>query len=62
MKRLLCIFLLCTGCSSAGPFVTDIQFPDKDTVQVQKCTVEHNYLTGKIETGPCTTENISRQK
>ena len=62
MKRVYFVFLLlCLGCSQAGPFITDIQFLDNKTIQVKKCAVEHNYLTGKISTENCSTERIIRK-
>lgn len=49
----LFLFLL-MGCTTAGPFITNISQNKDGTLKVEKCMVEHNALTGAIATTNCT--------
>ncbi len=59
MKKLsliLIVFVL-TGCTYAGPYVTNISRTKSGDLKVEKCMVEHNIL-GTISTKNCTTDII----
>ena len=54
------VIVWCFGaCSQAGPFVTNLSI-GKDEVVVEKCQVEHNFLTGLIRNVDCTSQIIKR--
>ncbi len=62
MKKIVCLVLVCGAlgaCSQAGPFVTSLSI-GKDEVVVEKCQVEHNYVTGLIRNVDCTVQTIKR--
>ena len=59
MKKLFLIataFIL-TGCTYAGPFVTNIYQNKDGTLIVEKCMVEHNIM-GIIATKNCVTNSV----
>lgn len=63
MKCLNCfIFLIFLssigGCSSAGPFITNISSDGRGNLIVEKTTVEHNGFTGTISNKNTTTSTI----
>lgn len=54
---LLSLFLL-AGCSSAGPFVTNISSDGHNGLVIEKCDVKYNIFLGVISNGDCRTTNI----
>ena len=50
---ILILGLVLTGCSYAGPFVTNISQNKDGTLTIEKCMVEHN-AWGFIATTACT--------
>ena len=50
---LLNLFLL-SACTTAGPFVTNINQNKDGTFSIEKCMVEHNAFTGAIRVVQCT--------
>ena len=62
MQKILCAVLLCGvlgACSQAGPFITNLSF-GKDEIVVEKCQVEHNFMTGIIRNVDCTSQRIKK--
>ncbi|MGD7037224.1 hypothetical protein [Methylotuvimicrobium buryatense] len=55
------IFL--TGCTTAGPYVTNISSDGNNGLNIEKCKVELNAFLGVVNTGDCSNSNIklSRQ-
>ena len=47
--------LVLSGCTTAGPFVTNISSDGQGGIVVEKAMVEHNQLTGMISTKETTT-------
>jgi len=60
MKKLITIILLAavTGCSSAGPYVTNISSDGADGLNVEKCFVHYRNFGNAISTGACSNQNI----
>ena len=44
---------LCVGCASVGPVVTNVALNPDGSLQVEKCMVRINNLTGSLEMGQC---------
>lgn len=62
MKRLLIISIgaiLLQGCTSAGPFVTNISSDGNGGLQIEKCMVHMNAFMGTVSNDQCTTQNIN---
>ncbi|MGN0920046.1 MAG: hypothetical protein ACI4OR_04770 [Alphaproteobacteria bacterium] len=59
MKKvfLLMSALFLTGCTYAGPYVTNISRTKSGDFKIEKCMVEHNIL-GTVSTKNCTTDII----
>ena len=59
MKKLflLIIAFILTGCTYAGPFVTNISQNKDGTLIVEKCMIEHNIM-GTVATKNCATGKI----
>jgi hypothetical protein len=49
-----------TGCTTAGPFVTNISSDGKGDIIVEKSTVHCNGLTGTVSTGENPTTEVIR--
>lgn len=47
------------ACSQAGPFITNLSIGTNEIV-VEKCQVEHNFMTGLIRNVDCTSQTIKR--
>lgn len=58
MYRIILLSLLCTSCTTAGPFVTNISNGGSNTINVEKCSVEFNGFTGAITNTGCNTSKI----
>ncbi|WP_084685329.1 hypothetical protein [Methylotuvimicrobium alcaliphilum] len=50
------IFL--TGCTTAGPYVTNISSDGNNGLNIEKCKVELNAFLGVVNTGDCSSSNI----
>ena len=58
MKKLICMLLFLTSCSSAGPFITGFE-PTPNGMVVKSCYVEFMPLFSTIMDGDCDTQYIS---
>ena len=60
MKTLLliCAAALLSGCSTAGPFVTNIGNDGRGGLTVEKCMVHLNAFMGVVSNSDCTNMNI----
>jgi type IV secretion system protein VirB7 len=54
------LLLIITGCTTAGPFVTNISSDGKGDIIVEKDTVEVNGLTGTVSSGNHHTQEVIR--
>jgi len=52
------LVVLLTGCTSAGPYVTNIASDGADGLNIEKCMVQLNAFLGVVSTKNCTTQNI----
>lgn len=62
MKKIVCLVFVCGAlgaCSQAGPFITNLSF-GQDEIVVEKCQVEHNFMTGIIRNVDCTLQRIQK--
>lgn len=57
MKKLI-LFVLLTGCSSAGPFVTSISSDGNNGLIIEKCDVKFDGFLGVISNENCRTTNV----
>ena len=60
MNRILAVAILLgmTGCSFAGPYVTNISPAGEQGILVEKCKVQFNSLTAKVSTEQCNTSYV----
>ena len=60
MNRILAVAILLgmTGCSFAGPQVTNISPAGKNGILVEKCKVQFNSMTSNISTDSCNTSYV----
>ena len=60
MNRILAVAILLgmTGCSFAGPYVTNISPAGDQGILVEKCKVQYNSLTAKVSTKSCNTSYV----
>lgn len=52
------LILAATGCTTAGPYVTNISSDGANGLNVEKCKVELNAFMGVVSTGDCTTSSM----
>jgi hypothetical protein len=59
-KLLLTIFAVAviSGCSNAGPFVTNVSSDGNNGLNIEKCSVHYNSFTGNVSTGQCSTTYV----
>jgi len=63
MKKFIFTFLIVlSGCSSAGPYVTNISSDGAGGLIIEKCGAVMNGFTGTVSTGVCSTHQIVLQK
>jgi type IV secretion system protein VirB7 len=56
---ILAIFaVIITGCTSAGPYVTNISSDGANGLNVEKCKVELNAFLGVVSTGECLNSSL----
>jgi len=58
---LLAVTMLAMGCSTAGPFVTNISSVGPDQLLVEKCYVELNAFVGYVTNKDCSSVTIKTQ-
>lgn len=60
MNKIILIanLLLLTGCTTAGPYVTNISSDGANGLNIEKCKVELNAFMGTVNTGDCTSSSI----
>jgi type IV secretion system protein VirB7 len=55
---LMCCTALITGCTSAGPYVTNISSDGANGLNIEKCKVELNAFLGVVSTGECLNSSL----
>lgn len=55
------VALLAIGCSTAGPFVTNIASAGPNKLLIEKCHVELNAFVGYVTNKDCTSNTIETQ-
>ena len=50
--------MLMTGCTSAGPYVTNISSDGQGGLIIEKCGTDMNAFMGTVSTGGCTSHTI----
>lgn len=59
MRTLLtCLTLTLFGCTTAGPYVTNISSDGANGLNIEKCKVELNGFMGVVNTGDCSNSTI----
>jgi len=60
MKKLILLLTAVgiSGCTTAGPYVTNISSDGNNGLNIEKCKVELNAFLGVVNTGDCITSNI----
>ena len=53
------LVLALTGCTTAGPYVTNISSNGANGLNIEKCSVHMNAFMGTVSTGECTTQSIT---
>jgi hypothetical protein len=46
------------GCTTAGPYVTNISSDGRNGLTIEKCAVKMNSFMGTVSTADCTTQNV----
>ena len=52
------LVLVITGCTTAGPYVTNISSDGANGLTIEKCKVEMNAFMGVVSTGDCSTSSL----
>lgn len=62
MKNIITIIAIIalSGCTTAGPFVTNVSPDGHGGLIVEKCKVNYNGFLGTIDMGQCMTSGASR--
>ncbi|MNF04254.1 hypothetical protein D3C80_2037300 [compost metagenome] len=47
-----------TGCTTAGPYVTNISSDGRNGLNIEKCAVKLNAFMGTVSTTECTSQNL----
>lgn len=55
---LLALFLVLGGCSTAGPYITNVSSDGRNGLNIEKCAVQMNAFMGTVSNINCTTQNI----
>lgn len=50
--------LAMAGCTTAGPYVTNISSDGSNGLNIEKCKVELNMFLGVVNTGDCYTSSL----
>lgn len=59
LTMLTALLVTLTGCTTAGPYVTNISSDGRDGLNIEKCTVEMNAFMGTVSNGNCTSQRIA---
>ncbi|HCS45769.1 MAG TPA: hypothetical protein DIW52_23600 [Pseudomonas sp.] len=54
----LALLAVLTGCTTAGPYVTNISSDGRNGLTIEKCAVKMNAFMGTVSTADCTTQNV----
>lgn len=46
------------GCTTAGPYVTNISSDGRNGLNIEKCAVKLNAFMGTVSTTECTSQNV----
>ncbi|MHC5127084.1 hypothetical protein ACYST8_13590 [Pseudomonas inefficax] len=46
------------GCTTAGPYVTNISSDGRNGLNIEKCAVKLNAFMGTVSTTECTSQNL----
>lgn len=46
------------GCTTAGPYVTNISSDGRNGLNIEKCAVKMNAFMGTVSTTECTSQNL----
>lgn len=46
------------GCSTAGPYITNISSDGRNGLNIEKCAVQMNAFMGTVSNTNCTTQNV----
>lgn len=49
---------LTVGCTTAGPYVTNISSDGRNGLNIEKCAVKFNAFMGTVSTAECTSQHI----
>jgi len=55
---LLALAIFTGGCTTAGPYVTNISSDGRDGLNVEKCAVKLNAFMGVVSTSDCTSQHL----
>ena len=58
---ILALALLAIGCSTAGPFVTNVSSAGPNKLNIEKCHVEFNAFFGYVTNKNCSSSTIQTQ-
>ncbi len=50
---IFCVAGLLAGCTTAGPYITNISSDGANGLNIEKCKVELNMFLGVVNTGDC---------
>ncbi|NOU22056.1 MAG: hypothetical protein HOO93_09740 [Methyloglobulus sp.] len=53
-----CAIALLAGCTTAGPYVTNISSDGANGLNIEKCKVELNAFLGVVNTGDCSSSSL----
>ena len=54
----LCLFAALGGCTTAGPYVTNISSDGRNGLNIERCAVKLNAFMGTVSTTECTSQNL----
>ncbi|MEA1605757.1 hypothetical protein [Pseudomonas spirodelae] len=54
----LTAIVILAGCTTAGPYVTNISSDGRNGLNIEKCAVKMNAFMGTVSTTDCTSQNI----
>lgn len=54
----MAVTAILAGCTTAGPYVTNISSDGRNGLNIEKCAVKMNAFMGTVSTTDCTSQNI----
>ncbi|MCY1420604.1 hypothetical protein D9M71_362310 [compost metagenome] len=54
----LSLLVAVAGCTTAGPYVTNISSDGRNGLNIEKCAVKMNSFMGTVSNTECTTQNV----